>query len=202
MPEESGVPQEGFKGKRRSGPLAELSWLVVLTYSLMFVVSSAFAAWRGHWTGWFDLVTLGPDAILGVGLGLGVVALSQVATRLGWFAWLIQEFAALVRGLTLWQVVLFAGLSALGEESLFRGVLQSETGLIAATLLFGVAHVGPSRRYLPWTGFALLVGLGLGLLYRHTGTLTAPVAAHATINLINLFYLVRLGEKTEDGANH
>jgi membrane protease YdiL (CAAX protease family) len=75
------------------------------------------------------------------------------------------------------------------EEAFFRGALQPHVGLVAASLIFGLAHFAPRRDLLPWTAFSLGAGLLLGGLFEMTGNLLAPVAAHALINAVNLRFL-------------
>ena len=56
---------------------------------------------------------------------------------------------------------------------------------------FALPHIGPAARFLPWTATTLLVGLAMGGLFLVFGNLAAPVAAHFTINLLNLHYIAR-----------
>ncbi|QIN80791.1 CPBP family intramembrane metalloprotease [Rubrobacter marinus] len=67
------------------------------------------------------------------------------------------------------DLVGLAVLSGVGEEALFRGALQPEIGIVASSLLFGALHVGPDRRYLLWTLWAVGAGFLFGALYAWTG---------------------------------
>ena len=58
--------------------------------------------------------------------------------------------------------------------------------------LFALLHVGPGRRFLPWTLWALVMGLVFGALVELTGDLGAPIVAHFTINFLNLHYIARV----------
>ena len=73
-----------------------------------------------------------------------------------------------------------------GEETFFRGAVQQEFGLVVASLLFGVVHVGPDRRYLVWTAWAVQAGFLFGVLYEVTGGLLAPILAHSGHNAATL----------------
>jgi membrane protease YdiL (CAAX protease family) len=87
-----------------------------------------------------------------------------------------------------------AVLAGLGEEMLFRGVLQEAFsgwgvgwGIALAALLFGLLHfITPTYAIL-----AALVGAYLGCLYYFTGNLLAPVVAHAVYDFVALVYLTR-----------
>jgi membrane protease YdiL (CAAX protease family) len=89
--------------------------------------------------------------------------------------------------LRLSEVLVLALCSAVSEEALFRGVLQREVGIAAASVLFGLLHP-LGLAYMLWAATA---GAGLGVLFAATGSLVAPVAAHATYNLLALGYLRR-----------
>lgn len=89
---------------------------------------------------------------------------------------------ALVDGTDRSSLVLISLFSGIGEEMLFRGTVQPEFGLVVAALAFGLVHIGPDRRYLLWTAWAVLAGFLFGFLYEISGGLLAPVIAHATHN--------------------
>jgi membrane protease YdiL (CAAX protease family) len=68
--------------------------------------------------------------------------------------------------------------------------------------VFGLAHFAPRRDLLPWTGFAVAAGFGLGALFEATGNLVAPIVAHASINLVNLRLLaLRWRDQGDAGAS-
>ncbi len=89
---------------------------------------------------------------------------------------------ALVDGADKSSLVLISVFSGIGEEVFFRGAVQPEFGLVVAALAFGLVHIGPDRRYLVWTAWAVLAGFLFGFLYELSGGLLAPVIAHATHN--------------------
>ena len=137
---------------------------------------------------------LHPLRDLGAGLlGAGIiVAISWEFTR-----WtragdtLARVLASVLGPLSLPQCLTLALVSGVAEEVFFRGALQPRVGLVAASLLFGLAHFAPRRDLLPWTGFSILAGLLLGTLFEATGNLLAPITAHTAINAVNLSLLVR-----------
>lgn len=85
------------------------------------------------------------------------------------------------------HVVVIALLAAVPEELLFRGAFQPDIGLLPTALIFGLAHA-ISRQYIV---YATAAGLLCGLLMQWSGTLWAPMAAHATIDAIMLVLLSR-----------
>ena len=132
------------------------------------------------------------DLSLGIVVGLLMVGLSDVITRLT--AWgertarILGEMLGPVRtGDAIWLALA----SSIAEELLFRGALQSHLGWLATSLVFGLAHLAPRRDLMPWTAMAVAAGLVLGALFEWTGNVLAPIAAHFTVNAINLRQLSR-----------
>jgi hypothetical protein len=99
----------------------------------------------------------------------------------------------------LWQLALVAATAGLGEELLFRGLVQAGLAgliggaaglwiaLVVASLVFGVFH---------WlnTTYALLAaaaGVYFGWLLIATGSLWPPIVAHALYDFAALWYLLR-----------
>ena len=131
---------------------------------------------------------LAAGLLLGGACACGTVALGLLAYRLiPAFRKLSEELApVLLDGARGRDLVLLAALSGVGEEVLFRGALQPEIGIVASSLLFGALHVGPDRRYLLWTVWAVGAGFLFGTLYAWTGGILAPVVTHALHNAATL----------------
>jgi len=126
----------------------------------------------------------------GLIFGLIVVASSRFTVqRFGWARRLHLELRPFALGLDATGIVVLALLSALGEELLFRGLLQPWMGLVPQALLFGLVHQMPGPSRWIWVSWALVVGLALGALYDVTGSLLGPIVAHATVNGLNLHFL-------------
>lgn len=111
------------------------------------------------------------------------------------FSWVDSNIVSLFRGATGWQIAVIALLAGLGEEMLFRGIIQQGLqgwlgpwpGLLLASFVFGAAH-WVSRTYMI---FACLMGLYLGLLYWRTDNLLVPIIVHALYDFIALRLLLR-----------
>ena len=154
-----------------------------LFYGFLIVAAALWSGLRG-----FDLRLFGHSVISSTLLG----ALTAVATvSLGLLTYrlfpvlrqIAQELAPrLVDGTDRGSLVLVSIFSGVGEEIFFRGAVQQEFGLVIASLVFGLVHVGPDRRYLVWTAWAVLAGFLFGALYEVTGGLLAPILAHSTHN--------------------
>lgn len=114
----------------------------------------------------------------------------------------------------LWQLALVAAAAGLGEELLFRGLLQAglaellgttdlfglATGpwiaLVIASLVFGVFHWLDTTYAL----LAALAGLYFGLLLMATGSLWPPIVAHALYDFVALWYLLRPNQMVRLGV--
>ena len=91
------------------------------------------------------------------------------------------------------QFAMVAALAGIGEELLFRGVIQSKLGdwmtpligLCLTSILFGLAHA-LSKLYF---AFAIIVGAFLGWLSLHYHDLVAPMVAHGLYDFVALVYL-------------
>jgi membrane protease YdiL (CAAX protease family) len=130
------------------------------------------------------------SAALGLVLALIVVCATRLlVARFEWARRLHGDLRPVARDLTLASILLLAGLSSLGEELLFRGLLTPTIGVVPSALVFGFAHQirGPSRWI--WIAWASLMGLALGAIFALTGTLVGALLAHAVINAANLVYL-------------
>ena len=128
----------------------------------------------------------------GVGLVAAAVVIllsDQLTRRTRAGSDLARSLAQLLGRLSPAECVLLAAASGVAEEAFFRGALQPHVGLVAASLLFGLAHFVPRRELVPWSLFAVGAGLLLGVLFESTGNLVAPVVAHASINAVNLWLL-------------
>lgn len=102
-------------------------------------------------------------------------------------------------GATILQLAMVSIAAALGEEVLFRGLVQAGleqrlTGpygpgmaLAFASVLFGVCHWLNTT----YAILAVLAGAYFGWLLQATGSLWAPVVAHASYDFVALVYLVR-----------
>ena len=140
-------------------------------------------------------------------IGLGVAVL------LGWFNYLLltrapsnwivdgvrsayrETIVPLFGRLSLAGAIAIGAAAGIGEEWLFRGVVQPLLGLALSSVIFGLAHVG-GLRMLPFGVWATGMGLIMGALAILTGGLTAPMVAHGVYDVLALEY-IRRGARIE-----
>ncbi|MEM6926503.1 MAG: CPBP family intramembrane glutamic endopeptidase [Myxococcota bacterium] len=144
----------------------------------------------------------GMAIVLGASAAVPVVALSWwVTERLSALRRLAQALARTTGTLSLPSSLLVAAASALGEELLFRAVLQEQLGALVGIVLFAAAHVPVERDLWLWPVLALGAGALFAGLYEVTGAVLAPAIAHFLINAINLRWLtLRFGPDSPDSA--
>jgi uncharacterized protein len=158
-----------------------------LFYGALAVVAAVWCGLRG-----FEVPLLGESfawsLLLGVSTAACTISLGLLAYRLSPALRGISEELAprLVDGARSGDLVLVSIFSGVGEEAFFRGAVLQEFGLVVSSLLFGLAHVGPDRRYLVWTLWAILAGFVFGAVFEISGGLLAPIVAHAGHNAATL----------------
>ncbi len=117
--------------------------------------------------------------------------------RFAWAKTLHLEFRGLFGPISGIDIFGYAAISAVAEELFFRGGLQPAIGIAFTSIIFGVLHFAPDKRFVPWTLQAIAMGFALGGLFWLTGNLVAPIAAHFTINYQNLHFINRYNPEPE-----
>ncbi len=105
-----------------------------------------------------------------------------------------DKLAPLFQGASLTQLLLIATAAGIGEEALFRGVVQSALtdhlpvplAILLASVLFGLAHYITAG----YAVFATLFGLYLGWLSWWTDNLLVAIVTHTLYDWLVLWYLV------------
>lgn len=173
--------------------------MAIIVEGGLALIGWAAAAWQG-----IDLA--GPLRPSGLAFAAGLltalpfIALAIGSHNLDWAPMRrirhdLDRILPVFKKLALWQIALISILAGVGEEILFRGVLQQVlldrfgllAGLLGASLLFGMVH------YLSFAYFisATLMGFILGGLYLLTDSLLAAVIAHAVYDFGVLIFLTR-----------
>jgi membrane protease YdiL (CAAX protease family) len=107
----------------------------------------------------------------------------------------VDELGPLLSSRSAAELALLAALAGLGEELLFRGLIQAGLArllpgwlaLLSASVLFGLAHFATST----YAVVAGLMGLYLGGLFLLQGSLLAPIVTHALYDFAALLLVVQ-----------
>lgn len=186
--------------------------LAVILYGLLALVAVSWGVLAGHPDLYHHPAPWAPvsfpvSTVLAIGLGAGVGLLVVASTRVlvrraRWAQTLHVEFRRLLGPLAPGQIAVLALCSGVAEEMLFRGAMQPTLGLVPSALIFGAVHLGPGRRFVPWTLWAGIMGFVFGGLYWLTGELAAPVVAHVVINYENLHFIESYDPTPRSGGGH
>jgi len=183
---------------------------IALSFELGLGVLAAVLGWL---TGHAPLETLAGQSaralltagLVGTGLALPAFAAVVLMDRfpVGPFRQLRRtvrrDLVPLFRGTGLLGLAAISLAAGFGEELLFRGFFQTAlaawvgppwgcwSALLAASLAFGCCHWLSTT----YAVLATLMGIYLGSMFWLSGSLAAPVAAHAAYDFLVLLYLVR-----------
>lgn len=113
-----------------------------------------------------------------------------------------ERALAIAGSVTLAGALGIAVVSSVSEEIFFRGFLQPRVGLFAQAVIFALAHLS----YVHLLEVVVTFGLALvfGIMYRRTGSLWGPIAAHFLFNLLMLLaglYAEELGGGADPGPS-
>ncbi|HEX5138166.1 MAG TPA: CPBP family intramembrane glutamic endopeptidase [Planctomycetota bacterium] len=148
------------------------------------------------WAWIFGIQVLGPSAPTALGLAQGVLLglsivgvchlLYRVSERMREATRFLGGFFGPIR---VRDALLLATISGIAEEVFFRGALWPHLGLVGTSVLFAICHVVPVRELAAYPLFAFLAGIVFGFLRERTGSVWPCVAAHATVNALNLAWI-------------
>lgn len=104
---------------------------------------------------------------------------------------LMEQLAPAMSQCQAWELIVIAISAGVGEEVLFRGVLQPRIGWIASAVLFGLLH-SVSPTYIIVT---LIMGAALAWIQILGGNLWAPIIAHSVYDYWMFLVLIRAHRK-------
>jgi membrane protease YdiL (CAAX protease family) len=167
--------------------------LAIAGEGALVLVALAWAHWRGQR---FEAGPWAQGILLGLATAVALAALQYWLLRLAPGFALVRSLRALYRDVlrplfsraSLTDILIVSAMAGLGEELLFRGVMQPAWGWLAASAVFGACHIG-GRATLALGVWAGIVGLWLGWLAAWSGGLVAPVVAHAVYDAMALSYI-------------
>lgn len=97
----------------------------------------------------------------------------------------VTDIKAIFDNMRLMDFVILSLLAGIGEELLFRGILQVKFGIIVASIIFGLMH-SVSFAYVV---AAIVMGFYIGGIYYGSGSLLVPIQIHFIYDLAALVYL-------------
>jgi membrane protease YdiL (CAAX protease family) len=97
--------------------------------------------------------------------------------------------------LSILSIVWITALIAFSEEMLFRGVLQTKFGIVAASILFALVHIRYLKNWFLSVNIIVL-SFWIGFFYEWTGNLSVTVVMHFVIDCI-LGIIIHFKEKRD-----
>ena len=122
---------------------------------------------------------------------LNFIAINKFSEYISFFRRLkdgYEEITGIAANITIPGALLIAAISGFSEEIFFRGILQQQFGIIIASVVFGLLHIG-SARTVNYGIYAITGGFYFGLLYLVSGNLLVPIIAHILNNFMALPYM-------------
>ena len=177
---------------------AALAPLALIVGHLLGQHPLAGFAWDGMAVVWGLVATLPMLAMLAAALRWPVGPLGRIK------AFFDRELAPALAGCGWPDLALISVAAGVGEEMLFRGVIQGGlarplgpgAAVAAAGVLFGLFHP-VSTTYVVVAG---LLGAYLGLVWLVTGNLLAAMVAHAVYDFFALVVMLRDRRGADDGS--
>ncbi|MBM7552431.1 CPBP family intramembrane glutamic endopeptidase [Thalassobacillus pellis] len=188
-------------GKSRQAELIEkmtdreITFHLMLTQIIIFITAVIGSWWLfdSFWEGWLQQFDLNGKELLVYGVFPGLIV---VAADLLLMTLLPEKHyddgginSKVFKTRSIPSIIGLVLVVAVSEELLFRGVIHSEFGYAAASILFAVMHIRYLKKIVLLIS-VLFVSFFIGYMYELTGNLTATILAHFVIDFL-LALLIR-----------
>ena len=173
----------------------ELTILAIAGESLLVAITVCWWFYRGpsYWPtvgGWQE------DMAIGLAAAIGFMVVNYLLLRCGSDVMPLRPIRTLYRttlrplfsSVRVSDVIIISIAAGVGEELFFRGVLQPEIGLVPASIVFGLLHMGGRGTFL-FGCWVAVMGLALGILANVSDGLVAPIVAHSAYDAAAISYL-------------
>ena len=173
----------------------ELTILAIGGESLLVVIAVCWWVYRGP-SSWPTVVGWQEDTAIGLAVAVGFMGINYILLRCGPDVLPLRPIRTLYRmtlrplfaDVRLSDVVVISIAAGVGEELFFRGVLQPEIGLVPASIVFGLLHMG-GRGTFAFGCWVAVMGLALGMLANISEGLVGPIVAHSAYDAAAIGYL-------------
>ena len=189
------LPSDGNDDPADQVGLYRLAWTFYLVLAIAGVIWVGSSRSSIPLKLFIDTASWWSDVVLGVGCGLGLVALWDTGRRFVPAMRQLEEVLSRHIGyLSESEALTLALISGFSEELFFRGAIQHSWGFEWSVVIFTLMHSGPGRAFRWWTLFTLIAALVFGALTLFRGNILAAVIAHTLVNAINLRRLAAMNK--------
>ncbi len=184
----------------------ELSFHLLLTQFLLLAVSFILGVFLfDGFTDFLELFNWNDPLIWQVGTLAGISVVILDLTLMKFLPPSVYDDGGLneriFRNKNIFQIFIITAFVAVSEEILFRGIIQTHTGLIISSVVFALVHY----RYLfNWFLFLNIIFLSfvIGYIYMKTGNLAVTIIMHFIIDfLLGLTISIRNKQEQEGIMN-
>lgn len=184
----------------------ELSFHLLLTQFLLLAVSFILGVFLfDEFTDFLELFNWNDPLIWQVGTLAGISVVILDLTLMKFLPPSVYDDGGLneriFRNKNIFQIFIITAFVAVSEEILFRGIIQTHTGLIISSVVFALVHY----RYLfNWFLFLNIIFLSfvIGYIYMKTGNLAVTIIMHFIIDfLLGLTISIRNKQEQEGIMN-
>lgn len=170
----------------------ELLFHLYITQAILLVISFLLGIILYDRFSFLQTINFHDNKILLVGLPAGIVVVLFDLVLMKYLPASYYDDGGLneriFRNRNVIHIALIAGIVAISEELLFRGIIQTKVGLVMASIIFAIIHY----RYLfNWFLFSNIVLLSffIGFIYEWTNNLVVTVIMHFTIDFLLGLYI-------------
>lgn len=152
--------------------------IVCLLFYFVFIrdVSQLSSLWQFEWDDILFLGVCSPVVIVMIEIFIDKIVPEKWSDDGG-----INE--RMFQALSYPHIFILMAVVAFSEELLFRGMIQTQFGLIFASIIFALIHFRYLKKPLLLIT-AVILGFYLGWLFLYTGSLLVPAMAHYTIDVL------------------
>lgn len=165
----------------------ELLFHLYMTQIILLVISFIVGILLFDHFAFLQTFTISDNRILSIGIPAGVAVVIVDVILMKWLPSSFYDDGGLNERIfkhrKVVQIAWIAAFVAISEELLFRGIIQTKVGLVAASIIFAIIHY----RYLfNWFLFSNIVILSffIGFIYQWTNNLAVTIVMHFTIDFL------------------
>ncbi len=166
------------------------SAITLVGFPLVGYVISYFFCETSFWDQFKSDYSIGYQLLVGLIYGLVAATICWIAINFRFMKPVRGKYVAKMRELDMSypEIILISISAGVGEEILFRGVLQEFMGILITSVVFVAIHgyLSPTNWRISVYGVLMtMLIVGIGILFETMG-ITAPIVAHAVIDIVLL----------------